>query len=74
MAELSMDLKHALQSLTELQRRYFVMTGLEGYSCTEIAKLEGKNKSTVSRLVETTSEETKNLLSSMQLPTLPTAI
>ena len=58
--ELSMDLQQALRTLTELQRRYFLMNRIDGYSCAEIARREGRNKSTVSRLVDTASEKIKS--------------
>lgn len=45
------DLERAMETLTELQRRYFVMTRLEGYTCAEIARLECKDESTIRETV-----------------------
>jgi len=50
--KISLDLERALALLTELQRRYFIMNHLEGYSCAEIARREGKHKVTVLDIVE----------------------
>ena len=61
MVEASADLDRALMALTELQRRYFTMNRLEGYSYTEIARLEGKNESTVRRLTESAAERVKKI-------------
>ena len=46
-AEFSADLERALETLTDLQRRYFVMARLEGYSYAEIARIFGKTEATV---------------------------
>ena len=58
--ELTIDLKRALATLTELQRRYFILNRLEGYSYAEIARREGKHKSTVQRLTESAAEKLKS--------------
>ena len=58
--EFSMDLKRALEPLTKLQRRYFILTKLKGYSYTTIAALDGKNESTVRRLTESAIRKMKN--------------
>jgi asparagine N-glycosylation enzyme membrane subunit Stt3 len=42
----------ALWSLTVLQRRYFILTKLKGFSYSEIARLDGKYESTIRRLAE----------------------
>ena len=61
--ELAADLEQALLELTELQRRYFLMAYVDGFTCAEIARLEGKNKTTVWKTVEAARERLKNLLS-----------
>jgi RNA polymerase sigma factor (sigma-70 family) len=58
-AALSVDLERALRSLTELQRRYFILSRIEGYSYAEIAKADGKQTSTVLRLVEAAAKKLK---------------
>jgi RNA polymerase sigma factor (sigma-70 family) len=50
--ELLIDLGSALKTLTDRQRRYFVLSRWKGYSFTEIARLESKDSSTIQRLVE----------------------
>ncbi len=50
-SEVATDLERALATLTELQRRYFVLSRLEGYSYAEIARQEGKDSSTVREIV-----------------------
>ena len=59
--EFSVDLERVLRILTGLQRRYFILTKLRGYSYSEIAKLDGKNASTVFRLAESAVEKIKNI-------------
>jgi len=51
-AELSMDLERALRPLTELQRRYFKLTRIKGYSFAEIARFDGKDQSTVREVMK----------------------
>ena len=58
-AMLSADLERALRSLTELQKRYFILNRLEGYSYAEIARADGKQTSTVLRLVESAAKKLK---------------
>ena len=50
--EVSTDLDRALMTLTSLQRRYFIMNRIEGYSYAEIARLENKYGSTIRRITE----------------------
>ena len=50
--ELTADLEQALRSLTELQRRYFILNRLQGFTCAEIARREGKQKMTVLEIVK----------------------
>lgn len=50
-AELIIDLVRVLARLTELQRRYFIMARVEGYSYVDIGKYEGKDPSTIQRIV-----------------------
>ena len=45
--ELKIDLEIALETLTELQRRYFILSRMHGYSSHEIAKFEGKSQKTI---------------------------
>jgi len=45
------DLESAMATLTELQRRYFVMYRMEGYSLAEIARLDGKHKNAIHKAV-----------------------
>ncbi|MCL2342793.1 MAG: hypothetical protein FWC62_02715 [Firmicutes bacterium] len=61
--ELSMDLERALQPLTELQRRYYKLNRLKGYSLSAIAKDDGKQASTIFRLVESADRKIKNYFS-----------
>ena len=51
-AELAVDLERAMDTLTDLQRRYYRLARLEGYKCTEIAKRDGKDPSTVREIVK----------------------
>jgi len=57
--KLSLDLERALALLTDLQRQYFIMNRLEGYSCAEIARREGKHKVTVLDIVEAAEKKIK---------------
>ena len=56
-AELSVDLQRALAALTKLQRRYFILARLKGYSYVEIGQRDGKDPSTVQRLVESAEKK-----------------
>jgi RNA polymerase sigma factor (sigma-70 family) len=58
-AELSLDLERALAALTDPQRRYFVMTRLEGYSYAEIARREGRHLTTVRGIVEVAEKKVR---------------
>ena len=53
------NLENALGTLTDLQRKYFVLVFIKGYSYSEIAIVEGKNRSTIFRLVETAVKKIK---------------
>ena len=49
--ELRVDLETAMETLTDLQRRYFIMNRIIGYSSHEIASLEDKRQSTVHKTI-----------------------
>ena len=49
--ELKVDLEMAMATLTDLQRRYFIMNKMLEYSSHEIARLEGKRQSTISKTI-----------------------
>jgi RNA polymerase sigma factor (sigma-70 family) len=53
------NLENALRMLTDLQRKYFVLVFVKGYSYSEIATVEGKNRSTIFRLVESAVKKIK---------------
>lgn len=58
-AELLIDLERALARLTDLQCRYYIMARLEGRSYVEIGEFEGKDPSTIQRLVESAEKKVK---------------
>jgi len=60
--ELKIDLERALKTLTSLQRRYFVLNRLWGYSYSEIAGFESKSKMTICEIVITAEKKIKNFL------------
>jgi len=60
--ELSEDFRQALMALTELQRRYFVMNRLEGYSYAEIARMDGKTEAAIRKHVRLAIPLLKNFL------------
>ena len=60
--ELSADLERALQSLPKLQRRYFVLYRKYGYSYVEIAKMDGKDPSTVREAIQAADIKIRNFL------------
>ena len=49
--ELKIDLEIALETLTELQRRYFILSRMHGYSYSEIARSEGKSRMSICETV-----------------------
>ena len=57
--ELSVDIKRALEMLTDLQRRYITLYYVEGYNYREIARLDGKSASTIFRLVQSAIKNLK---------------
>ena len=59
--ELSADLERAMRSLTDLQRRYFILNRLKGHSYAEIARREGKHKVTVIGIVEASEKKLKKI-------------
>ena len=59
-AVLSADLERALQSLTELQWRYFILNRIQGFTYAEIARIEGKRKETVFGTISAAAKKLKN--------------
>ena len=57
--ELDIDLERALSTLTELQRRYFVLSHVHGYSTAEIARIYNKDKSTIREALKTVNTKLK---------------
>jgi RNA polymerase sigma factor (sigma-70 family) len=58
--EFSIDMERALATLTEVQRRYVILSRIQGYSFVEIARLTGKDKSTVRKAVNVAEQKIKN--------------
>ena len=58
--ELRVDLDMAMETLTDLQRRYFIMNRILEYSSHEIAKLEGKRQSTVHKTIAQAEKNIRN--------------
>ena len=58
--ELKVDLERALESLTPLQRRYFIMNRLQGCSSHAIARLEGKAQPVIFRAIMFAERKIKN--------------
>ena len=56
-AELIIDLTRALARLTILQRRYFIMARIGGYSYVEIGAFEHKDPSTIQRHIESAEKK-----------------
>ena len=61
--DFSVDLELALATLTEIQRRYFVLVRMEGFSFAEVARLEEKVESTVFRTVKAAEKKLKKFFS-----------
>ena len=57
--ELKIDLEMALETLTALQRRYFALNRICGYSNSEIARTEKKDESAIRRSVEGAEKKIK---------------
>jgi DNA-directed RNA polymerase specialized sigma24 family protein len=57
--ELSIDIQRALESLTILQRRYFIMNRFQGYTLAEIADLEGKCDAAIYKTVRAAERKMK---------------
>ncbi|MCL2222866.1 MAG: hypothetical protein FWC20_08800 [Oscillospiraceae bacterium] len=62
--EFSADLKKALAALTELQRRYFVLNRIQGYFCSEIGRIDGKDESTIRESLRVADKKIKSFFSS----------
>lgn len=60
--ELKVDLEMALETLTPLQRRYFVMSRIWGYYYSEIGRSEGKAKMTVCEVVLAAEKKIKHFM------------
>ena len=58
--ELDIDLDKALTTLTVLQRRYFVLAHLHGYSNAEIGRIYGRDRSTIREALKTVNAKLKN--------------
>ena len=58
-AALSIDLERALAALTKLQRRYYLLSRIEGFSNAEIARLDGKDESTVREAIKAADAKIK---------------
>jgi DNA-directed RNA polymerase specialized sigma24 family protein len=59
LTELSIDLFYALNTLSKLQKQYYVMFHIFGYKYAEIARLEGKHKTTISEIIKAAEEKIK---------------
>ena len=55
--DFSLDLTKALLHLTALQRRYYILTRVDGYSFAEIARQDGKLRGTVYSTVKAAEEK-----------------
>ena len=60
--ELKIDLETAMELLTPLQKRYFVMTRLLGHSNCAVARLDGKDEAAIRRSIEGAEKKIKNFL------------
>ena len=58
--ELRVDLEMVMETLTDLQRRYFIMNRILEYSSHEIAKLEGKRQSAVQKTIIQAEKKIRN--------------
>ena len=58
--ELMVDLETALGMLTDLQRRYFILNRIKGYSYCEIARVEQKNETSIRRSVKGAERKIRN--------------
>ena len=58
--DLSMDLTNALDTLTDLQRLYFIMSRFEGYSNAEISRISGKTEGAIRKSLKSAEEKIKN--------------
>ena len=58
--ELKVDLEMALKTLTPLQRRYFIMNRIWGYSSHEIARLERKWQTAIFKPIVQAEKKIKN--------------
>ena len=58
-AEFFMDLGRALQSLSDLQRRYFILSRIQGYGHTEISISDSKDRTTVREVLRAADKKIK---------------
>ena len=58
--ELMIDFEMALETLTPLQRKYFVMNRIQGYAGREIARLESKDEAAIRRSIEGAEKKIKS--------------
>ena len=74
LVELKVDLERALVTVTPLQRRYYVMSRLHGYSVAEVARLHGKDRTTIREAVKAADKKVKKFFGTPPFSALPTAI
>ena len=60
--ELKIDLEMALKTLTLLQRKYFTLNRIWGYSYAEIAGFDGKSKMTICEIVITAEKKIRSFM------------
>ena len=60
--ELKVDLEMALKTLSALQRRYFVLNRMWGYTTSEIARLEGKAQPSIFKAISSAEKKIKNFM------------
>ena len=60
--ELKVDFEMALKALTILQRKYFVLNRIWGYSYSEIGNAESKSKMTICEIVLTAEKKIRRFM------------
>ena len=58
--ELKIDLEMAMETLTDLQRHYFILNRMHGYSYADIARREDKSRMTIFEITEAAEKKIKN--------------